>query len=186
MEVENKDQRKEVAMMLAMHEISEVVIAPGNQSAIDCKWKGRATQVKTAKADASLRACHRKNGVRSQSYSDTDGIEQLVGCLIVESDGDYYLLHAVQPLDALVEHGVFASDENAGRMSISVPWGCYAEWITGVPTKHFRKVSAWLQGPTYGWRTPVRLTPNSYLTAELLAEVAHVAANPAAMPTESV
>ena len=39
---------------------------------------------------------------------------------------------------------------------------------------------------TYGWRAPFKLTPNEYLTAELLAEVAHVAANPAAMPTESV
>ena len=45
---------------------------------------------------------------------------------------------------------------------------------------------AWLRGPAYGWRAPFKLTPNEYLTAELLAQVAHVAANPAAMPTESV
>ena len=38
---------------------------------------------------------------------------------------------------------------------------------------------------TYGWRAPFKLTPNEYLTVELLEAVAHVAANPAAMPEES-
>ena len=65
-------------------------------------------------------------------------------------------------------------------------WGSYAEWITGAPAPRVQKRNAWLQGPTYGWRAPVKLTPNEYLTSELLAEVAHVAANPAAMPEESV
>ena len=32
---------------------------------------------------------------------------------------------------------------------------------------------------TYGWRAPFKLTPNEYLTAERLAEVANPAANPA-------
>ena len=65
------------------------------------------------------------------------------------------------------------------------PWGCYSEWITGNPPKRLKRHNAWLQGPDYGWRAPFKLTPNSYLTAELLAQVAHPAANPAAMPTES-
>ena len=186
MEIGMKKQRKEVAMMLAMDQISEVVIAPGNQTAVDCTWNGLATQVKTIKRTGCASTCHNKNGVQWQPYSDTDGIEQLVECLIVESDGDYYLMHAVQPLDALVEHGVFATDGNVGRAAITVTWGCYAEWITGAPVSRVQKRNAWLQGPTYGWRTPFKLTPNSYLTTRLLAEVAHVAANPAAMPEESV
>ena len=186
MRVEEQNQLKEVAMMLAMNQISKVTIPPGNQTAVDCHWFNLATQVKTVGRTGKANVHHVKNGAIDRPYSDTDGIEQLVGCLIVESDGDYYLLHAVQTLDELVQHGVFATEGSAGRTSITVPWGCYAEWITGAPPKRHRKRNAWLRNPTYGWRTPVRLTPNSYLTSELLAEVCHPAANPAAMPEESV
>ena len=184
MGVEYKTQRKEVAMMLAMDQISKVSIAPGNQTSIDCKWFNLETQVKTASFTGHARASHNKNGVKWQPYSDMDGVEQLVECLIVESDGDYYLMHAVQPLQKLVEHGVFATGDLTGRAVITVPWGDYAEWVTGASARRVLNYYAWLQGPTYGWRAPVRLTPNSYLTSELLAEVAHVAKNPAAMPTE--
>ena len=172
-------------MMLAMDQIGKVTISPGNQTAVDCHWFNLATQVKTAERTGKANTGHRKNGVNCRPYSDTDGIEQLVECLIVASDGDYYLLHAVQPLDALVEHGVFATEESAGSTGLTVPWGGYAEWITGSPPLRPQKHNAWLQGPTYGWRTPVRLTPNEYLTADLLAEVAHVAAKPAAIPEEN-
>ena len=65
-------------------------------------------------------------------------------------------------------------------------YGAYAEWITGTPPRSVQKHNAWLLNPTYGWRAPFKLTPNEYLTVELLEAVAHVAANPAAMPTESV
>lgn len=185
MGVKQRDQRKEVAMMLAMDQIGKVTIAPGFQTAIDCQWFNLSTQVKTASIAGFVSPCHCKNGVAHRPYSDADGIEQLVECLVVESDGDYYLMHAVQLLDALVEHGVFAAKDSAGRGGITVPWGCYAEWITGAPVSRVQKRNAWLQGPTCGWRTPFKLTPNEYLTSELLAEVAHPAANPAAMPTES-
>lgn len=186
MKVEMKNQLKEVAMMLSMDQISKVVIPKGNQTAVDCTWKGFATQVKTARREGFAPTIHSKHGVLRRPYADTDGIEQLVECLVVESNGDYYLMHAVQLLDALVEHGVFATKDSAGRGGFTVPWGCYSEWITGAPVPRPRKRNAWLQGPTCGWRAPVRLTPNEYLTSELLAEVALVAANPAAMPTESV
>ena len=89
-------------------------------------------------------------------------------------------------MDALVEHGVFATDENVGRVAITLTWGCYSEWIAGAPAQRVQKQNAWLRGPTYGWRAPFKLTPNEYLTSELLAEVSRPAANPAAMPTESV
>ena len=142
--------------------------------------------MKTASTRGHAGTNHCKKGVSGQPYSDTDGIEQMVECLIVQSDNDYYLMYATQPLDKLIEHAVFATEGRTGRTRIALSWGAYAEWITGSPATRVRKRNAWLQGPTYGWRTPFKLTPNEYLTVDLLAEVAHVAADPSKMPEESM
>ena len=184
LDVRDVCQRKEMAGMLALEQVSDVAYLPGNQTAIDCHFGGRATQVKTYMikhkvADAS----HVVKGRSAQPYSSTDGIEQLVEVAIVKSGERFYLLYAMQLKDDLVSHGVFAHDGVPGKSCINVPLGPYAPWLIGedAPVPR-RKAVKWLVGPEHGFRPPVRLQETMYLTRALLEEVAWTAARPDLMP----
>lgn len=180
--VRGVSQRKEVAGMLALSQVGDLQIQPGNQTSIDCIFCSKATQVKTPywKTGRALLA-HEVHGLR-QPYNEEDGIEQVVEPFILCSDGVFYLLYALQPVDVLLKHGLFASKTHPGQTTITIPWGQYTEWITGDKPREKREQTAWIAETTYSWRKPVRLTPDKWLSADLLHEVAHTAARPDLCP----
>ena len=181
LDMRDKSQRKEMAGMLAMEQVGEVKYPEGYSTAVDCLFRGQPTQVKTYNPKKeSLSIVRGSGGANKRPYSSADGIQQLVELVIVKSGEAFYLLYAMQQLEALIEHGVFAHGDSPGNKSISVPLGRYKEWLTG---KGYRGAeSSWLLGQEHGFRHPVRLRETDYLSRALLEEVAYTAKHPEWMP----
>ena len=166
--------------MLAMERAGETVIDRGNSSVVDCDFNGLPTQVKTASWKRGVvNSTHHVDGKPNQPYTDTDGIDQMVAVLIVESQDRFYLMHAIQPLHKLVEHGVFGTEGKKGKTTMTIPWGMFGEWITG---EKLRQSDTWLSGGEYGWRKPILISPDEYLSIDVLHEVAHKARKPECCP----
>ena len=181
LDVRNKHQRKEMAGMLAMEQVGEVMYPAGYSTAIDCLFRGQPTQVKTygvLLGSASIIRGSRSGNKRP--YSSADGVQQLVELVIVKSGAAFYLLYAMQQLEALIEHGVFTHGDSSGQEEIRVPLGPYKKWLTGKPFK--RTGSPWLLGPEHGFRPPVLLRETEPLSRALLEEVAYTATNPELLP----
>ena len=198
-EVEDEDQRKEAAIMLALRVAGFTVRIPtGFQTVIDCYLDGTlgATQVKTYTIEyRSANACHRSKGRPRRAYHKDDGIDTLLEGVIVESGGRYFLLYAHQPADALLEHGVFAHGgyrglpESTGKTCIHPPLGIFRRWLTGKAGEQ-RKIekTAWLRKAAFGFRPPVELTEEKArevgLPWEWVTDAATPAARPSAEPTD--
>lgn len=196
-EITLKTQRKEATIMRAIQATGKTVEFPfGNQTSVDCHVDGVATQVKTYDPKSrAANAKHRVNGKKGQPYTAADGVDQLVEGVIVKSGETFYLLHAKQPLDALLYNGVFGHTEPyrghapaPGKGTISLPLGIYSEWVTGEPQPSRKcETTAWLTDDAFGFRPPVEIVPGAHgIPPEWLEEAAWVAKNPAALPTPAV
>ena len=177
LDVRDENQRKEMAGMLAMEQVSEVKYPKGYSTAVDCWFLGQPTQVKTY--NAKWGAASSGHGDK-RPYSSADGIQQLVELVIVKSDEAFYLLYAMQQATALIEHGVFAHGDSRGKSEIRVPLGRYRMWLTG--KRYVSTNFPWLLDSEHGFRHPVRLRETDYLSRALLEEVAYTATNPEWMP----
>ena len=181
LDIRHKYQRKEMAGMLAMEQVGEVKYPKGYSTAVDCWFLGQPTQVKTYSVTTGSVSTVRGSGsANERPYSSADGIQQLVELVIVKSGEAFYLLYAMQQLEALIEHGVFAHGDSRGKSEIRVPLGRYRMWLTG--KRHVRTGSSWLLDPEHGFRLPVRLRETDYLSRALLEEVAYTAKHPEWMP----
>ena len=181
LDVRDKSQRKEMAGMLAMEQVGEVKYPKGYSTAVDCLFRGQPTQVKTYNPKTeSLKMVRGSGGANQRPYSSADGIQQLVELVIVKSGEAFYLLYAMQQLEALIEHGVFAHGDSPGQKNISVPLGPYKRWLTG--KRNGSAESSWLLDKEHGFCPPVRLRETDYLSRALLEEVAYTATNPEWMP----
>ena len=181
LDIRHKSQRKEMVEMLAMEQVGEVKYPKGYSTAVDCLFRGQPTQVKTYDPKReSLKMVRGSRGANERPYSSADGIQQLVELVIVKSGEAFYLLYAMQQLEALIEHGVFAHGDSSGQEEIRVPLGPYKKWLTGTP--FVRTGSPWLLGPEHGFRPPVLLRETYPLSRALLEEVAYTAKNPEWMP----
>lgn len=183
MDVRQQFQRKELAAMLALEQIFDVTFSTGFQTAVDCHCGGKATQVKTFDVGSRhSHVSHCTKGHKYRPYSSSDGIEQLVEVLVVKSGEFFYMLYAMQHRDALVEHGVFAHEDEPGKTCLYVPLGSYAKWLTGEDAGAPRKQTKWLIGSEHGFRPPTQLSETEYLTRELLEEVSWTAKRPDLFP----
>ncbi len=185
LDMRGKNQRKEMVGMLAMEQVGEVKYPAGCSTAVDCLFHGQPTQVKTynvgdGRGNGNADIVRGSGGANERPYSSADGIQQLVELVIVKSGEAFYLLYAMQQLEALIEHGVFAHGDSRGSKSISVPLKDYKEWLTG--KRYVRTDFPWLLDKEHGFRHPVRLRETDYLTRALLEEVAYTAKNPELMP----
>jgi len=172
-----------------------VTFEPGNQNAVDCKVDGTTTQVKTYNLDGGkASAGHRSHGKRGQAYDEADGVEQFLEGFIVKSGGKYYLVHAVQPLDALLLNGVFAHDgyrgrpPSAGKTTISPPLQIFRGWLCGNAKSRSTTVDVkWLEKPAYSWRLPVEIVPGGHgIPTDWLEEAAQEATRPDLFPSEAL
>ena len=113
LDVDHKDQRKEVVIMRALGAVGLTVeFTPGNQTAVDCIINGVSTQAKTYNIEKrAANASHKVNGKINQAYSASDGVQQLLEGKIIKSDAKYFLLYALQLLDALLYNGIFTRSE---------------------------------------------------------------------------
>ena len=185
LDVRAKDQRKEMISMLCLEQVGSIDIPIGFQTAIDCTFLGKNTQVKCLPCSSgTANASHRIDGIKTRPYCSSDGVDQLVEVLIVKSNATFFLMFAVQPREKLIEHGIFSSRESAGQTTITVPFGKYCKWLKGEAAARSYSSTEWLVDTEYGWQQPVKLVPNDWLTTDMLNEVAHVAARPDLSPVE--
>ena len=198
LDLNSKKPRKEMIYMMAMDQISPVLIKSGYSTVVDCTWFDLLTQVKGAHAvRGEANVCHMIHSCPDRPYHIRDGIQLLVEPLIVKSGDNFYLLYARQPLHELLRHKVFGHNgyeelpAHPGRSRITVPLGKNNGWMHDKKPKQGNSKTAWLTDTEFGWNKPVLLTPRQdytsdrigdWLTLDLLNEVAHVAARPDLCP----
>ena len=196
LDVTQGTHRKEIVLMMALKAVGKTIeFKPGNSTSVDCLVDGVPTQVKTYNlTSGKASAKHHVKGKENQPYDALDGIEQLLEGLIVKSGDKFYLLYAVQPLDALLYNDIFSHAEpyrghppSPGNTTISPPLGIFQLWLKG---KRFGQAInervKWLSKPAFNWRIPVELTPGDHgIPAEWIEEAAQEAASPANFPSSA-
>jgi len=194
-QVEAKDQRKEMILMLACKAVSTVEFEPGNQTTVDCLLNGEKTQVKTHNLESGMASTfHSVNGVKNQPYSEQDDLAQLlIGCVVKSGENKFYLMYALLSRHSLLLNNVFKHSGYRGRppssgtVNVHLIGGIYAEWLTE-HTNKTDKNTKWLNRPENKWRAPVELTPGDPvhgLSLEELEEVAQPAKKPTAFPSQA-
>ena len=193
-DVEHKDQRKEMLLMLACKAVFAVEFETGNQTTIDCLLNGQKTQVKTHNLESGrAKTCHMVNGVPDQPYSQQDDLAQLlIGCVVKSGENKFYLMYTILSRHSLLLNNVFKHNGYRGRppssgaTNIRLIGGIYSVWLTEHNNKT-NKNTSWLNRPENKWRVPVELTPGDPvhgLSLEELEEVAQPAKKPAAFPSQ--
>jgi hypothetical protein len=187
-DVPNKDQRKEMILMLCLQQTTEeeLIFPTGFQSSIDCTFRGQPTQCKTYDvAKGKVNCDHRFRGVDHEPYDRSDGIQLLVEFFLVRQDktNTFHLFYAQQTVDDLVANEVFTDVDNGKKhfstsISPHLP-AKYQEWVFGKP--HEIKV-AWLKEDKNAFRYAGKVTPDHRLSLAMLHEVAHTSPMPTKCP----
>jgi hypothetical protein len=187
MGLKNKEQRKEAILMQCLKAAVDpnLTLPTGNSTSVDCWFHRLPTQVKTyGVKQAQASTDHFFNGVEHAAY-DRHDFDQLVEVFLLrqpaEAGDRFFLFHAVQSTDQLVENGIMTDVQNEMyqyKTSIRPP--IPPELRTWVFGRDRSSNASWMDDCDAGFKAPIEVVPNTLLTQALLQEVAHTSP----MPTE--
>ena len=189
LDVKRDTQRKELVLMLCLQRACDPSLSfpVGFQTAIDCLFLQKDTQFKTINVDTRSAGCsHTVKGEQNVPYDVRDGIALFVaGFLLQHNEPEkpprFFFFHAMETGADMLNKDRFTDIAN-GKHTASTGFSPripekYYNWIYDSKCKSY-------ESKLLPFKDPVEVFARGALTERLLLEVAHVAANPAAMPMD--